>query len=76
MFDQMRVFNKMGLVVTSTQCDILNGPVMALSECKWSETAISTSFEEIWERYGNEIINGNYHINAKEQRILEDIFST
>lgn len=75
MFDEMRVFNNAGLVVESNKCEIHNGPVMSLSECKWSENTISTSFEEIWDRYGQEIVNGDYHINAAEREILENIYS-
>jgi hypothetical protein len=47
---------------------------MDLSECKWSESCILESFDEIWGRYGQEIIDGNYHINPAELKILEKIF--
>ena len=74
MFDEMKTFNKNGLIVTSNYCDNHHGPVLALSTIKWSEHSIGTSFEKIWERYGEEIIDGNYHIDNEERLILEKIF--
>jgi hypothetical protein len=74
MYEEMKSFNKAGFVVTSNKCDKVNGPVMDLSECKWSESCILESFDEIWGRYGQEIIDGNYHINPAELKILEKIF--
>ena len=75
MFEEMRAFNNDGIVVVSNKCGIHHGPVMSLSECKWSEITIATSFEEIWNRYGEEIVNGNYHIDGTEHKIVEDIYS-
>ena len=75
MFDEMRAFNIDGQIVVSIYCDIHNGPVMSLTKHKWSESEIATSFEEIWNRYGNEIVAGNYHINASERKIVEEIYS-
>ncbi|WP_138993384.1 hypothetical protein [Larkinella sp. C7] len=75
MFDEMRAFNIDGFIVVSNQCDIHNGPVMSLTKQKWSESEIATSFEEIWNRYGDEIIAGNYHISSSERKIVEEIFS-
>jgi hypothetical protein len=70
----MRTFNKNGLIVMSNECDRLHGPVLALNTMRWSEHSIGTSFEKIWERYGQEIVDGNYHIDKNEQAILEKIF--
>jgi hypothetical protein len=75
MFDEMKSYNKNGLIVISVNCDIHNGPVLALSSAKWSEQSIGTTFEIIWIRYGKEIVNGNYHINPSERRIIEGIYS-
>ncbi len=75
MFDEMRVFNNSGLVVVSNNCEIHRGPVLSLSECEWSENTISTSFNKIWNRYGQEIVTGNYHINPTERKILESIYN-
>ena len=47
---------------------------MVLSEMEWTEKTIATSFQEIWDRYGEEIVDGTYHIDADERRILEEIF--
>jgi len=74
MFDEMSNFNKDGIIVVSNKCGIHNGPVMALAEREWMETAIATSLKEIWDRYGEEIVNGNYHINSDETKILLQIF--
>lgn len=74
MFEEMKYFKSNGKIVTSNKCDIHNGPVMSLCESDWSDNSIFTTFEEIWNRYGNEIINGEYHINEWEQKILEGIF--
>lgn len=74
-FDEMQMYNKNGEVVVSNKCGIHNGPVMSLSTVKWTEGSIATSLVEIWDRYGEEIINGNYHISPVERKIAEDIFS-
>ena len=77
MFDEMKIFNKDGkddFVVTSSICEIHNGPVMNLSSQKWSEHTIGTTFEEVWECYGSDISEGNYHINKREIDIVKQIF--
>ena len=73
-FEEMRTFNRDGLIVMSNECDCVKGPVLALNTMRWSENSIGTSFEKIWERYGQEIIDGNYHIDKNERIILEKIF--
>lgn len=75
MFDEMRAFNYEGKIVVSNRCGIHNGPVMSLSNRVWSDSAIATSFEEIWGRYCDEIVDGDYHIDLFERKIVEDIFS-
>lgn len=77
MFEEMKAYNQDGkgeYVVISSNCGIHNGKVMNLDGCKWSETSIGTSFEEIWSRYGDEIVEGDYHINKEERKIIEDIY--
>jgi hypothetical protein len=74
MFEEMKSYKKDGLIVISINCYIQRGPVLALSNTKWSERSIGTSYEKIWERYGKEIVDGNYHIDKKERSILEHIF--
>jgi len=49
---------------------------MSLSTIKWSEESIATSIDEIWKRYEEEIIEGNYNISSSERRIVEKIFSS
>jgi hypothetical protein len=74
LYDEMKNYKKNNLIVTSNICEIHNGPVMRLTDCKWTESTIGTTFEEIWRRYGSEITEGNYHINNEEIRILNNIF--
>lgn len=57
----MKKYNINETIVVNNQCGIHNGPVMSLSLSVWSENSISTSFDEIWTRYGDEIIEGNYN---------------
>lgn len=73
-FEEMRTYNKNGLIVMSNNCGSLHGPVLALNTMRWSEHSIGTTFEKIWERYGQEIVEGNYHIDKEEQTVLEEIF--
>jgi hypothetical protein len=73
-FEEMQDFNSNGNIVVSNKCEIHNGPVMRLSGGQLTENSIATSFEEVWDRYKDDIIKGNYHINAKERAILEKIF--
>ena len=75
MFEEMQDFNSNGNIVVSNRCGIHNGPVMSLSGGQWTENSIATSFEEVWSRYGDDIINGDYHINATELAILKKIFN-
>ncbi len=72
-FEDMKYYNEEGLIVTSNQCDIHNGPVIQLTEADWHEQSISTSFDEIWERYGTEIVEGAFGINDYDKKILKQI---
>lgn len=74
MFDEMKNYNNNYLIATSNLCEVLHGPVMSLIDCKWAESSIGTTFEEIWERYGSEIIAGDYQISPKEKEIVEHFF--
>lgn len=73
-FGEMQTFNKDGIIVVSIACGDLDGPVMSLSSSKWSKLSMGISFEEIWDRYGEEITNGDYHIDAAERKTIEEIF--
>lgn len=75
MFNEMKCFDNGKYTVISNHCDIHNGVVMNLSEQKFEDNAINPTFEEIWERYGSEIIAGDYHISPKEKEIVEQIFN-
>lgn len=75
MFNEMKVYNEDGLIVTSNICGMHDGPVMCLTDTKWTENAIGTRFEKIWDRYGSEIIAGDYHLNTIERQIVERIFA-
>lgn len=76
MFIEMKNFNQNGLIVTSNYCNIHNGPVMRFIDTKWTETSIGTTFDAIWKRYGEEILEGNYHISKNERNIVEELFKT
>lgn len=64
MFDEMKNYNSKKLIVTNL-CEKHNGPVMSLIDWKWADSSIGTTFEEIWERFGSEIIAGDYNISPK-----------
>ncbi len=74
MFTEMTNFDNGEFIVISTYCPIHKGVVINLSGQKKSDFAINSTFEEIWERYGSEIIDGDYHISPKEKEIVEQIF--
>lgn len=74
MFTDMKNFDNGEYMVISTYCPIHKGVVMNLSSQKKTDFAINSTFEEIWERYGSEIIAGDYHISSKEKEIVEQIF--
>jgi hypothetical protein len=74
-YDEMAQYNKNGHVVTSVFCEEKhNGRVLRLENLSWSEHRIGVDFNTLWQRYGDEIIAGNYHINDDEHRILKGIF--
>lgn len=74
-FDEMQFFNENGLIVTSNQCGIHNGPVLSLISSEWSSEKIGVTFEDIWTRYGDEIINGKFGISQHDSEVLEEIFA-
>ena len=74
MFAEMCGYDTDGHVVTSNLCPKHGGPVVQLAERKWDVDAIGTKFSEIWKRYGDEIVSGNYHISPKEMKILKEIY--
>lgn len=43
---------------------------MQITETDWNEQSIGTSFNDIWERYGDEIIDGDFGIIPYDQQIL------
>lgn len=73
-FEEMKSYNTDGLVVTTNECDIHNGPVMHLTEAEWTKDSIGTSFNIIWKRYGDEIIEGEFGISSYDRKILNTIF--
>lgn len=74
MFNEMKEFNKDNYIVMSSFCGNHTGTVLNLSNQIWSENSIGITFEEIWKRYGTEIIDGNYQISPEEKDIVERIF--
>lgn len=72
--EEMQQYYKDGLIVSSNYCDIHKGPVLQLKEAEWSENSFGTNLEIIWNRYGDEIINGDFGINCYDKTILNSIF--
>lgn len=75
LFEEMKEFNENGLIVTSNQCGIHNGPVLSLIEKDWNKNMIGVSFDDIWKRYGKEITDGNYGISQYDQKIIQEILN-
>jgi hypothetical protein len=73
-FEEMQRYNEDNLIVSSNHCNIHNGPVMQFIEAEWTEDSIGTSFDTIWNRYGAEIIAGNYGISSYDRQILNTLF--
>ena len=73
-FEEMQQYNANGLIVTSNQCDINNGPVLRFTEAEWTQDSIGINFDTIWNRYGDEIIIGEFGISAYDKQILNTIF--
>lgn len=72
MFNEMKNFNNGEYIVISNYCN--KDIIMNLSGQILTDNAINPTFEEVWERYGSEIIAGDYHISPKEKEIVEQIF--
>lgn len=72
-FQEMIEYNEDGLVVTSNYCGIHKGPVLSFTEGKLTAESIGTSFESIWDRYGDDIISGEFGISDYDKKILNEI---
>lgn len=56
-----------------TDIEMNNAIVVQLTyEGRWSKSKNTKTFDEVWERHGEEIINGEYEINPEEKRIVEE----
>ncbi|WP_435578714.1 hypothetical protein [Gilvibacter sp.] len=73
MFQEMIEYNEDGLVVTSNYCGIHKGPVLSLTEGNLASHSLGTSFDIIWDRYGEEIISGEFGISAYDRKVLMKI---
>jgi hypothetical protein len=72
--EEMRCYNKEGIIVSSNFCEIHNGPVLKFIEEDWKEGLFGTTFEIIWNRFGDDIIKGNYGIDEYDRQVLKTIF--
>ncbi|GAK77204.1 hypothetical protein JCM19296_2809 [Nonlabens ulvanivorans] len=73
-FEEMVEYNEDGLIVTSNYCGIHKGPVLSFIESNLSAESIGTSFESIWDRYGDEIISGGeFGISDYDKKILNEL---
>lgn len=75
MFNEMQEFDNGEFIVMTNFCDIHKGPIMSLTSQIRSKSSFGVTFEELWNRYGSEIIDGDYHISPEEKEIVEQIFN-
>jgi hypothetical protein len=73
-FEEMQQYNLNGLIVTSNPCEIHKGPVLQFTEAKWTQNSIGISFDSIWNRYGDNIMIGEFGISSYDKEILNRIF--
>ena len=74
-YDEMTQYDVDGHVVTSNDCGIHNGKVLRLENLDLNDSRIGVKFDELWARYGSDIISGEYHIDAVTERpTLLEIF--
>jgi len=72
-FQEMAEYEEDGLIVTSNYCGIHKGPVLSFTEGNLTAESIGTTFNSIWNRYGNEIISGEFGISDYDKEILNKI---
>ncbi|MGJ8714782.1 MAG: hypothetical protein ACSHXG_06755 [Maribacter stanieri] len=72
-FQEMTEYNEDGLIVTSNYCGIHRGPVLSFTEGILTDESIGTSFRSIWNRYGYEIISGEFGISDYDKKILNEL---
>lgn len=72
-FQEMSEYEEDGLIVTSNYCGIHKGPVLSFTEGNLTTESIGTSFKIIWNRYGDEIILGEFGISDYDRKILNEI---
>lgn len=72
-FQEMAEYDEDGLIVTTNYCGIHKGPVLSFTEGILTAESIGTSFESIWNRYGDEIISGEFGISDYDKKILNEI---
>lgn len=72
-FQEMAEYDEGGLIVTSNYCGIHKGPVLSFTEANLTDDTIGTSFKIIWDRYGDEIISGDFGISDYDKKILDGI---
>lgn len=73
-FQEMIEYNEYELVVTSNYCGIHKGPVLSFTEDNLTTESIGISFKSIWNRYGDEIISGEFGISDYDKKILNEIY--
>ena len=74
-FNEIKSYYDNGLIVQSTLCPNFNGPVFSFADTEWKQNSINITFNELWNRYGFEIIIGNFNITSKDHEIIEKINS-
>ncbi len=72
-FQEMIEYNEDGLIVTSNYCGIHKGTVLSFTEGNLTADSIGISFDSIWNRYGYEIISGEFGISDYDKKVLNEI---
>lgn len=72
-FQEMAEYNEDGIIVTSNYCGIHKGPVLSFTEGNLTAESIGTSFNSIWDRYGDEIISGEFGISDYDKEKLNEL---
>ena len=72
-FQEMIEYNEDGLVVTSNYCGIHKGPVLSFTESNFTYIWDNIKNFHIWDRYGDEIISGEFGISDYDKKVLNEI---
>jgi hypothetical protein len=76
LYEELKVATIDGDAIFSHSCPEVNGPVVYVQK-RWKVgCGIPFSFQQIWQRYGDEIVSGDYHISPTAQKQLAPVLLT